>query len=500
MTRDTESPFFAAIDLGSNSFHMLVAKFVDGRVQIVDRIKEMVRLADGLDEQRQLNDETVERTITCLERFGQRIKEIPPHHVRAVGTNTLRQARNSSEFLSRARRALGHRIEIIAGREEARLIYIGVAHTVFKEGEQRLVVDIGGGSTEVVIGRDFQPRLMESLYMGCVSMTRQFFGDGKITAKRMRKAILFARQELEAIENLYRRVGWDSAIGASGTILSIHKVLNLQGWAQGHITPAGLEQLRESLIACGEIGNVKLDGLSSNRQPIFVGGVAVLSGIFEALGLGAMAVSDGALREGLLHELIGRDQQRDIREQSVTDLQQRYSIDSEHAAQVEQTALYCLQYLQTNDERPEDPHDSLLLSWAARLHEIGQAIAHSGYQKHGAYLVQNSDLPGFSRQEQHYIATLIRNHRRKITTSDFNNLPDNNGERILLLCILLRLAIVLNRSRSSTALPSFNLHHEQSRMELRFPDGWLESHPLTGADLETEAGYQQAAGYTLKYG
>ncbi|MCS3903975.1 exopolyphosphatase/guanosine-5'-triphosphate,3'-diphosphate pyrophosphatase [Methylohalomonas lacus] len=499
MTSNSESPFFAAVDLGSNSFHMVVAKYADGRVQIVDRMKEMVRLADGLDEQRNLDDATVERTIACLERFGQRISEMPSRHVRAVGTNTLRQARNSAAFLSRARHALGHRIEIIAGREEARLIYLGVAHTVFKEGEQRLVVDIGGGSTEVIIGRDFQPQLTESLYMGCVSMTHQFFADGKINAKRMRKAILFARQELEAIETPYRRTGWESAIGASGTILSINKVLNAQGWTQGGITPAGLEQLREVLVRAGEIDNIKLDGLSSNRKPVFAGGVAVLSALFEALGIGEMAVSDGALREGLLHELIGRDQQRDVREQTVADLQQRYSVDIEHATRIEQTARYCLEKINESSSDSADHHEQSLLSWAARLHEIGQAIAHSGYQKHGAYLVHNSDLPGFSRQEQHYVATLIRNHRRKISSSDFDNLPDNGTDRILLLCILLRLAIVLNRSRTSAELPSFQLTVNDRNIEIVFPDGWLEAHPLTGADLETEAGYLQAAGYALTF-
>lgn len=495
MTNEAESQFFAAVDLGSNSFHMIVAKYVDGRVQIVDRIKEMVRLAEGLDDKRHLDEGTIERTVTCLERFGQRIKELPPGHVRAVGTNTLRQARNSSEFLSRARRALGHRIEIIAGREEARLIFLGVANTVYKEDEQRLVVDIGGGSTELIIGRDLQPRLTESLYMGCVSMTQQFFSDGKINAKRMRKAILFARQEMEAIANLYRRVGWESAIGSSGTIISINKVLGLQEWGQSGITPATLERLREELVKAEYIDNIQLDGLSSNRRPVFAGGVAVLSGIVESLGLGAMTVSDGALREGLLYELIGRGQQRDIREQTVTDLQQRYSVDTDHAARIEKTALYCLDRINLD----VDYNERLLLSWAARLHESGQAIAHSGYQKHGAYLVHNSDLPGFSRQEQHYVATLIRNHRRKICTADFSNLPDNGSERILLLCVLLRLAIVLNRSRSSTDLPDFDLRCENSQLEIRFPEGWIESQPLTGADLETEVGYLAAAGYSLTY-
>lgn len=499
MTSETDAQFYAAIDLGSNSFHMVVAKFSDGRVQIVDRIKEMVRLADGLDDQRNLDEATIDRTIACLERFGQRIKEIPPQHVRAVGTNTLRQARNSTEFIRRARQALGHRIEIIAGREEARLIFLGVAHTVYKEGEQRLVVDIGGGSTELIIGRDFQPRLTESLYMGCVSMTRRFFGDGKISAKRMRKAVLYARQELEALVGLYRRTGWDSAIGASGTILSVNKVLELQGWSQEGITPAGLEYLRESLIGAGHINNLQLDGLSANRRPVFVGGAAVLSGIFESLGLGQMAVSDGALREGLLHELIGREQDRDIREQTVADLQQRYSVDTEHASRIEQTALYCLDRLNIQRESYEDENDRLLLSWAARLHEIGQAIAHSGYQKHGAYLVLNSDLPGFSRQEQQSLAVLIRNHRRKIVPEEFKSLPDNSSEHLHWLCVLLRLAIVLNRSRSSSLLPAFEIYAEDKTLEVCFPAGWLDSHPLTGADLETEGGFLKAAGYTLTY-
>lgn len=499
MNNDTGSQFYAAVDLGSNSFHMVVAKYADGRVQIVDRIKEMVRLADGLNEQRRLDEATIERTIACLERFGQRLKEFPASHIRAVGTNTLRQAKNSAEFMARARRALGHRIEVIAGREEARLIYLGVAHTVYKAGEQRLVVDIGGGSTELVIGQDFQPRLTESLYMGCVSMTRQFFADGRINAKRLRKAILFARQEMEAIESLYRRQGWDSAIGASGTILCINKVLGLQKWSQDGITPAGLESLHEALVTAGSIDDLQIDGLSANRRPVFIGGVAVLSGIFESLGLMHMAVSDGALREGLLHELIGRDQDRDIREQTVSDLQQRYGVDADHARRIEQTALYCLDKLNLHAQTAADPLEQQLLSWAARLHEVGLAIAHSQYQKHGAYLVYNSDLPGFSRQEQYALATLIHNHRRKISLDDLKSMGDNDSQWLPRLCVLLRLAVMLNRSRSSAELPPFELYADGQTLEICFPDGWLETHPLTGADLETEAGYLAGAGYTLTY-
>ncbi|MEX0952050.1 MAG: exopolyphosphatase [Gammaproteobacteria bacterium] len=492
----TGSSFFAAVDLGSNSFHMVVAKYTDGQVQIVDRLKEMVRLADGLDADRNITEAAMERAIQCLERFGQRIKELPGRQVRAVGTNTLRQARNGNAFLQQARRALGHRIEIIAGREEARLIYLGVAQTVYKDDDRRLVVDIGGGSTELIIGQGFEPLLTESLYMGCVNMTQKFFADGKITAKRLRKAILNARQELEAIQILYRKQGWATAIGASGTIQSIHKIVTEQNWSESGITPASLQSLQENLLAAGHIDAIALDGLSNNRAPVFIGGFVVLSGIFEALKIDHMAISDGALREGLLHELIGRSQRKDIRETTIKGLQQRFSVDVEHADRVEATAGYCYDSLSPKEI---DEPDRQLLSWSARLHELGQAIAHSRYQKHGAYLVQNADLPGFSNHEQHYVAILIRNHRRKITPDDFKNLPENGSDKLLRLCILLRLAVVLNRSRSSDELPAFKLYRKDTTLSLAFPDGWLEQHPLTGVDLEMEAAYLATIGWTLAY-
>lgn len=502
MKPEPESQIFAAIDLGSNSFHMVVAKYIDGRVQIIDRLKEMVRLADGLDDNRNLSDEVMERTIACLERFGQRISEIPAANIRAVGTNALRQARNSGEFLNRARRALGHRIQIIAGREEARLIYLGVTHTVYKENEQRLVVDIGGGSTELIIGKDFKPMLTESLYMGCVGMTQAFFHDGKITAKKLRNATLRARQELEAIESQYRRKGWDSAIGSSGTILTIERVLTLQSWSQEGITPDGLATLRDALISAGHYEDLQLEGLSGKRLPVFAGGVAILSAIFESLHLDHMAVSEGALREGLLFELIGRTQQQDVRDETIADLQMRYGIDTEHAGRVRQTALVLYDKLNARAEEDEPAASTTerqLLGWAANLREIGLAIAHTQFHKHGAYLIHNSDLPGFSRQEQHDLATLIRNHRRKLNVEDFRSSPDNGSERLLRLCVLLRLAGVLNRSRSNTPLPAIEIYAEAKSLEICFPDGWLEAHPLTGVDLETEVEYLSNAGYTLTY-
>lgn len=499
MKPEQEPQHFAAIDLGSNSFHMVVAKYADGRVQIIDRLKEMVRLADGLDDNRNLCDDVMERTIACLERFGQRISEIPAAHIRAVGTNALRQARNSSEFLNRARRALGHRIQIIAGREEARLIYLGVTHTVYKENEQRLVIDIGGGSTELIIGKDFRPMLTESLYMGCVGMTQSFFQDGKITAKKIRNAILHARQELEAVESQYKRLGWESAIGSSGTILAIDHVLSLQGWSQNGITQDGLQTLHDALISAGHYENLQLEGLSDKRRPVFAGGVAILSAIFESLQLDQISVSEGALREGLLYELIGRSQQQDVRDETVIDLQTRYGIDVEHAERVRQTALYF--YDKLHGEAADEPAvvaERQLMGWAASLHEIGLAIAHTQFHKHGAYLVHNSDMPGFSRQEQHDLAILIRNHRRKLNVDNFRS-SDNGGERLLRLCALLRLAGVLNRSRSNMPLPPIEIYAETQSLEICFPDGWLEEHPLTGVDMQTEAEYLAGAGYALTY-
>ncbi|MGH8245116.1 MAG: exopolyphosphatase [Gammaproteobacteria bacterium] len=476
---------FAAVDLGSNSFHMIVANYSDGRLQVVDRLKDMVRLASGLDTKRNLTQESMDRAIQCLERFRQRIQEIPKVNVRAVGTNTLRQARNRRAFLTQARNALGHPIEVIAGREEARLIFLGVAHSVYNETNQRLVVDIGGGSTELIIGRGFEPRCMESLYMGCVSTSEQFFGNGDITAKAMRRALLFARQELESVKANYRKVGWDSAIGASGTILAIHDLVRSRGWSDAGITPQSLEALRDNLISLGNLEAAELEGVSERRRPVFTGGVAILSAVFEALGIEHMTVSDGALREGLLYDLIGRIQDKDVRDDTITDLAQRYSVDPDQAKRVQDTALDLLkQARKTWQFNARD--DRKLLGWAARAHEVGLSIAHAQYHHHGGYLLTHSDLPGFSREEQLTLAVLVRLHRRKFTIEELDQLAEPERLRVSRLCVLLRLAVLLNRSRTLAALPPNEITATDRRVDLRFPEGWLGEHPLTQTDLETE--------------
>ncbi|MEX2525750.1 MAG: exopolyphosphatase [Gammaproteobacteria bacterium] len=493
---DNMEEYFAAVDLGSNSFHMIVARYQDGRLQIIDRLKEMVRLASGLDEDDVLNDEAIQRAMECLQRFGQRIREIPRINVRAVGTNTLRKARNSRDFLNQARRALGCPVEIISGREEARLIFLGVAHTIYNDSEQRLVVDIGGGSTELIIGHGFTPKLTDSLYMGCVSVSRQFFSDGEITAKKMRRAGLACRQELEVVEARYRRAGWESVVGSSGTICTINDVVVNAGWSNTGITLSSLKRLSDYLVETGHTDKLQLNGLSERRRDVFAGGVCVLKAAFDAFGIEHMSYSDGALREGLLYDLLGRVHQKDIRDSTVDETAKRYHVDTEQAERVRTTATDLFRAVRTSWKLDEQV-DGKLLEWSARLHEIGLSIAHSQYHRHGAYLLTHSDLPGFSRPEQYILAVLVRAHRRKFPLQELESLPAEDRERVTRLCILLRLAVVMNRGRTNSVPPKLDLDASDQELLLRLPEEWCRKHPLTVADLEQEQEYLKAAGFRL---
>ena len=487
---------YAAIDLGSNSFHMIVANYVDGRLQIIDRIKEMVRLASGLNDNHELSEESMQLALTCLQRFGQRIKEIPQANIRAVGTNTLRQARNGEFFLSLADAALGHPIEIISGQEEARLIYQGVAHTTYDEVNKRLVIDIGGGSTELIIGRGYDIFSMDSLYMGCVNMGKRFFDDGKIKAKRMSKTVLYARQELESIETAYKKTGWDLALGSSGTITTIRDVVRAQNWCETGITVTALSKLMDELIAIGDSTAIQFEGLSEHRRPVFASGVAVLYGVFEALNLEQINVSEGALREGLLYDLIGRTHNEDIRDKTIVDITQRYSVDLEQANRVKKTAENFFHQIRSYWEL-YGKEDLKLLQWGALIHEIGLSIAHAQYHRHGDYLISYSDLAGFSRQEQIKLAKLVRCHRRKFPLDEFESVPSTSQLSTIRLSILLRLAAVLHRSRSNNTLPEIQVVANGNKINLHFPPQWLFNHPLTLADLKTEQNYLQAAGIKL---
>jgi len=487
----------AAVDLGSNSFHMIVTRLTDGNIQVVDRLREMVRLRAGLDKQRKLSKEAQQRALDCLQRFAQRLENIPTRNIRIVGTNTLRSAKNSSKFLARAQDILGNPIQVISGIEEARLIYLGVAHSLAENGLRRLVIDIGGGSTEIIIGKKFSPMLMESLPLGCVSMTQEYFPAGKISKKNLNAANLATCLELEGVAHLFKHRGWDNAVGSSGTARCIARVVRAQGWSSGGITRAALKQLRKYLVDAGEIDNIHLDGLGDDRRPVFVGGFAILEALFEILDLREIGVSDGAVREGLIYDLAGRITHEDVRENTVRGLMDKYLVQPHHARNVEATAQVIFEHVADDWALRHDYYLSLL-KWAARLHEIGLAIAHGNYHLHGAYLAENSDLSGFSLQEQQFLALLIKTHRQKLKTDAFTVLTDELVQPAMRLCIILRLAVILHRSHSDYALPELEISADEQALEIIFPGGWLAEHALTLADLEKEMKQLKATGYQLK--
>ena len=488
----------AAVDLGSNSFHMKIARVVEGDLQVVDRMREMVRLAAGLDGANHIGGEAAERALRCLARFGQRLRGLPTGSVRAVGTNTFRRARDGAEWLAAAEGALGHPIEVIDGREEARLIYLGVSHGIAADERQRLVVDIGGGSTELIIGRRFTALHTESLYMGCVSSSLAHFADGRIRRSAMRAAELDATQELEPIQARYCAVGWEAAIGASGTIRAIDGLLRARGWSAEGITREGLRRVRDALVDAGRVAGLERLGVDPARAAVFPGGVAILSAVFEALRIRRMAATESALRDGVLYDLIGRLQHHDVRDTTIRNLSRRFQVDTEQAERVERTALYLLRQV-AKAWRLRRPRYRDWLSWAARLHEVGLDIAHNQYHKHGAYLLEHGDLPGFSRQDKQALSVLVRAHRRKFPAGAFEMLGERRAERVMHLAFLLRIAVVLHRGRSDIGTPGIVAQAGPGVLRLAFPPGWLEAHPLTLAELGHEADYLSVTGTRLRF-
>jgi exopolyphosphatase / guanosine-5'-triphosphate,3'-diphosphate pyrophosphatase len=487
----------AAVDLGSNSFHMVVARHSHGQLIILDRLRESVRLGAGLDEQGRLKREAIDVALACLERFGQRLRDMKAESVRVVGTNTLRKAKRRGAFLDRASDALGHPIEVISGIEEARLIYLGVANTMPSEPGRRLVADIGGGSTEIIIGEGLHARKLESLHMGCVGMSTRIFGDGVITEKRMKRARLAARLELEPVQATFKNFGWDQAVGSSGTIRAVSDILRTRGNGDGVITPGAVEALIEQMLRAGELTKMRLPGLTEERLPVFSGGVAILAEILSVLDIKAMKAAEGALREGLLYDLVGRFTDEDARVRSVRAMQGRYHVDVQQASRVEGTALEFLRQTQT-EWALDDPFAEVVLSWAAKLHEIGLDVSHSHYQKHGAYLVEHADMPGFPQEEQKILASIVGAHRRKLQFEALQELTPPWHIKAQFLIVILRLAVLLHRGRSAEVLPRIELLPKARSLDIAFPKGWLDSHPLTAADLENEIEYLKAANFRLR--
>lgn len=480
--RDGE--LLAAIDLGSNSFHLVVARYEHGGLRIIDRLRGGVRLAMGLRANGSLDPEYRESALACLARFGQRLRAIPSERVHAVATNAVRRLANPQAFLLPAETALGHPIEIVSGREEARLIYLGVAHDLAESDQRRLVVDIGGGSTEFIIGKGFDALRTESVQVGCIASTLRFFPDGKYTAKRWRQAQTDIAVELQQFAEDYRALGWGEAIGSSGTARAIGSVVQANGWSDQGISADALGKLRDAIVAAGNVEDLRLAGLPEDRTGVIAGGVAILEAIFSTFALEQMLVCETAMREGLLYDLVGRAMHGDPRAGSIATLASRYGVDRAQAARVHHAAIELFDQVAPAWHLGHVERD--MLGWAADIHEIGLAIAHSLHHVHGAYIVAHSDLAGFSRQGQQALAAIVRSHRRKPDRASIEALPERLRAPVRKITALLRLAALLERPRTPEPLPPLRLTVDERTLSLELPEGWLQQHPLTRADLEQE--------------
>jgi exopolyphosphatase/guanosine-5'-triphosphate,3'-diphosphate pyrophosphatase len=494
---DDPAEVMAAVDLGSNSFHMVVARVHHGQLSIVDRLKEMVRLGSGLRRDGTLDETSQEKALACLRRFGHRLRAMHADQVRVVGTNTLRKARRAERFVAEAEEALGHSVAVISGFEEARLIYAGVSHSVERSTGTRLVVDIGGGSTELIIGEHYEPRYLESLSLGCARITSDFFDGRKLTTKRFARARLAARLALRPVAESFKRLGWQRAFGSSGTIRAAAQIAHGLGLMDRGVNLAALEVIIQRIVDAGRFDSLALPGLSEERRPIFPAGLAILAEVLGNLDIEHMDVSDGALREGLLYEMLGRAQHVDAREVTIRALQKRYHVDREQARRVERTAQMIFDQVADAWQLSPDPHLQLL-RWAARLHEVGLDISHSRYHHHGGYLLENADLPGFVRLEQQLLATLVNYHRRKLDEFSLRHLQERWRTAASRMIVILRLAVLLNRTRSRVELPDVMLRGVGNTLEIVFPDIWYESHPLTEADLLEERAWLRACDFDLR--
>jgi len=486
----------AAVDLGSNSFRMVIARVFQTpsgtQVQPIDTLRESVRLAAGLTQDKKLDEKSISRGLKALHRFGDRLKNFDPKQVRVVATNTLRVARNADTFIKEAEKLLGFPIEVVAGREEARLIYIGAAHDAPTCDGKRFVLDIGGGSTEFIIGDGYEPKLLESLYIGCVSYSQEYFPDGLVDAHSFKQAQTAARREIQAISTQFKKMGWKQSIGSSGTARAIAELIALNGFdgvphdlpvsgAGGVITREGLQLLKKSLIDSEYVDKSTLIGLKGDRKPVLPGGLAIMIAAFEELDINRMEVTEAALRLGVLYDLMGRSQHHDMRFVTVEQFMQRYGVDRQQAKHVSETAVHFLN--QFPKPKHEDRKDNLhLLSWAAKLHEIGLTISHNGYHKHSAYIASHADMPGFSRLDQARLAALLLGHTGKLGKISVGSAYIDWR---MLFC--LRLAHVICRRRDDEPIPDILVKEIEGGYLLKVSKAWAKNNPLTQFGLEKES-------------
>lgn len=483
----------AAVDLGSNSFRLQVARVVDDQIYPLDSLREAVRLAAGLTPEKRLDDAAQRRALEALQRFGERLRGMPAEAVRAVGTNTFRVAKNAREFLARAEAALGFPIEVVAGREEARLIYLGVAHSLPLSGDRRLVIDIGGGSTEFIIGAGYKPQRLESLYMGCVSYSLRYFPGGKLSKGAFKQAETAARLELQTISENFAARHWKEAVGSSGSARALADLLEGNGWAQTGITREGLERLRAAMLKVGDLDKLALPGLRADRIPVLPGGFAIMAAAFDELGIERMTLASGAMRQGVLYDMLGRFHHRDMRDTTVAHFAKRYHSDTRQSRRVEEMALALLRQF-SGDLRADADYALHLLAWAARLHEIGLSVAHSGYHKHSAYIIANADMPGFSKMEQAHLALLVLAHRG--TMEKMRGQISNNLD--LAMVMALRLAVLFHRSHTELRVPPMEAHCDGNTFRLSVEPQWVMANPLTAAAIKEEIRECKKIGVTLE--
>jgi exopolyphosphatase/guanosine-5'-triphosphate,3'-diphosphate pyrophosphatase len=479
----------AVVDLGSNSFRLEIGRVEGDQIYRLDTWRETLRFGAGLDPQGRIKSSAMKAALECLARFRERLAGLHPAAVRAVATNTFRVAKNAREFLPQAERALGFPIDVIGGHEEARLIYLGVAHELPRSLEPRLVVDIGGGSTEFIIGRALEPERLESLKIGCVGITQRFFPEGRLSAEGFDAAETAARVEIEPIAAKFGPGHWREAYASSGTAAALAEILEQNGFSGGGITPAGLSRLRKRMVAARHIGRLSLHALKPERAPVLAGGLAIMIAAAAELAIERIDPVGGALRLGVLYDLLGRTIDADIRGVTVERFVERYAVDRAHAARV--AALAVALYRRISPEAK--PMAVQMLKWAATLHEIGMSVSHIGFHKHGAYVLQNADMPGFSAGEQNRLALLVFGCRGGLAKVEPALRDDETRKQILAL----RLAVLFHHARAAIALPKIRLKVAR-RIALDVSRRWLAAHPLTTHLLQKERAQWEALGYPWK--
>lgn len=470
----------AAVDLGSNSFHLAVARLDRGQVRLLNTQSQKVQLAADLDANNELNPRAIARGLQCLAHFRETLSGVGANRVRVVATNTIRQAKNGAEFSKLASELLGQPVEVISGREEARLIYTGAAQAS-NYSEPQLVIDIGGGSTEIIIGQGLQVLAGESLQMGCISFTKRFFADGSISKDAWQRALKAAKDELAAIAEPYKKRGWTRVIGTSGTIKSLCQMAQYGTQNDYAVNRHYLRKLQQTVLGHKHVAQLSIPGLKSDRRNLLPAGLAIVTALFDVFELEALAFCNSALREGVLYELAGKQQHEDIRDHSVQVMQQRYSVDAQHAECVAQTCrelASCLHVYPQQQARLTD-----MLSWAAKLHEVGLAVAHASFHKHSSYLLEHSEMPGFSQADQYQLALLVASHRRKLKGELVQKLLDSGGDALLLCCGLLRIACALNQQRNYQAVP-VSCRWQRGKLQLSFAAQWLQQHPYAAQQLQ----------------